>query len=174
MTAFYAEIGIPMWSHADFDPKPVNKVIATEAREIRKIARRLVARRAISEPGQFPGRDTGALWRSITVKVNRKYSFAVIRPAKTAEMGSFHPYMLLRGTKPRLSKLAEGEGRGRSNRRRRGDRETALQERKASSAYRVAPREDYMQEALERRRGAARAAIAAAVQDSLVPRRNVR
>lgn len=168
----YAEIDIPRWiSRVDFDRRPVNKVIAKEAREIRKIARRLIARRAISKPGEFPGRDTGALQRSIKVILNRKYSFAVIRPETTPEMGSFHPYMLLRGTKKHLRHLAAGEGRGRSNRRRRGDRVTALLERSASTEFIIEPRQNYMEEALNARRYAARDAIAAAVKGSLIPRK---
>lgn len=169
--AFYAEVDIPHWlSRVDFDRVPVNKVIAKEAREIRKIARRMIARRAISVAGDFPGRQTGALWRSIRVRVNKRYSFAVIRPEKTAEMGSFHPYMLLRGTKKRPGRLAAGEGRGISNRRRRGDREAVMRERVASGEYIIEPRDNYMVKALDQRRYAAREAISAAVKDSLVPR----
>lgn len=168
---FRAEVTIPgRLRRAEFDRKTVNQAIAREAREVRKVARRLIARRAISSAGQFPGRDTGALWRSVKVTTNRQYLFAIIRPVKTPEMGSFHPYMLLRGTKRRLQKLAPGEGRGVSNRRRRGDRVAALAERAASGDYIINPRANYMEEAMNRRRTAAREALYAAMERALVVR----
>lgn len=165
----YVEINMPRWlEKLDFDQKSVRKVILKEAREVRKIARRLVARRALSNAGEFPGRETGALMRSIKVFGGRgKSMFAVIRPHKTAEMEIFYPKLLLVGSKARLKKLAPGEGRGKSNRRGRDERVKALAERAASDNYIIEPRANYMEEAMNRRRYAAREAIEAAVKASI-------
>lgn len=165
---FRAEVSIPSRAlRLEFDRRPVFRAITKEARAVRTTARRLIARKAISDVGEFPGRETGALWRSIKVKANRRYLYAAILPLRTPEMGTFHPYMLLRGTKRGLRKLGEGEGRGVSNRRRRGDRQGALAERRDSSQFLVEPRGNYMQEALSRRRNAARDAISAALEQAL-------
>lgn len=155
----------------DFDQKKVRKTILQEAREVRKIARRLVSRRAISNAGEFPGRSTGALMRSIKVIPLRKSMAAMVMPHKTAEMDVFYPGILNRGSKRRLGKLGAGEGKGKSNRRARGDRARAAIQRSLSTGYIIQPRENYMEEALSQRRSAARAAILAALQDALVPRK---
>ena len=52
----------------DFDKRLVKKALRTSARAVQKAARRLVARRAVSQPGGFPGRDTGALQKSIGLR----------------------------------------------------------------------------------------------------------
>lgn len=172
MPTINAEVFIPRWlSSVDFDKKKVRKVILSEARIIRKIARRLVARKAISSPGEMPGRVTGSLFRSIKVFSGKKNGmFAVVRPHKTAEMDVFHPGLLYLGSKRRLGKLAAGEGKGLSNRRARHERESALAARSASSSFIIEPRANYMEEAMTQRRYAARDAIAAAVKSALIPR----
>lgn len=159
------------YKNIDFDQKKVRKVILKEAREIRKIARRLVARRAISKPGEFPGRGTGELMRSIKVVPLGKSMGAMVMPHKTPAMDVFYPGILNRGSKRRLGKLEAGEGRGKSNRRARGERVRAMLGRASSGEYIIQPRENYMEAALSRRRSAARAAISAILQDALVPRK---
>jgi len=154
----------------DFDQRKVRKTITKEAREVRKVARRLVSRRAVSKAGEFPGRQSGELMNSIKVTTSKKYMFAMIMPRKTANMEVFYPEILVRGSKRRPGKLAEGEGKGRSNRRARGDRVKAMEERSKSGAYIIEPRANYMEAALDSRRAGARAAIQQALQDSLVPR----
>lgn len=167
----YCHVEIPRWlNNLDFDHKPVNSAILKEARAVRRVARRLVARKAISNAGEFPGKKTGALMRSIKIKSNKKFLFATIRPEKTAEMIDFYPAMLFQGTKRRLQKLKEGEGRGVSNRRRRGNRVLALAERASSSTFIIEKRGNYMIEALSQRRYAAREAIASVVKASLIAR----
>lgn len=73
---------------------------------VRQEARRLIAKRAISQPGEFPGRDTGAMLRSIKVKVGSGGGYAKVMPYKTEAMGDdFYPAFLFygtsRGLKPR-------------------------------------------------------------------------
>jgi hypothetical protein len=66
---------------------------------VRQEARRLIARRAISAPGDFPGRDSGAMMRSIKVKVGSGGGYAKVMPYKTPEMGNdFYPAFLNYGT----------------------------------------------------------------------------
>lgn len=152
----------------DFDKKKVRKTILAEAREVRKLARRMVARRAISSPGEFPGKDSGLLQKSIKVFPGRKGAmFAVIRPHMISGMEVFYPGILNRGSKRHLGALAAGEGKGKSNRRARQGRVADLAARSASGSYLIQPRANYMEEAMTQRRTAARAAISNAVQNAV-------
>ncbi|WP_147375762.1 hypothetical protein [Noviherbaspirillum cavernae] len=171
-----AEVNVTLAGHSriDFDRKRVRKALRTEAQAVRKIARRLVARRAISEPGEFPGKDSGALQRSIKFKILSRHGFAVrVAPYKTAEMGKdFYPAYLWYGTRGlgRIERLAPGEGVGRSNRRRRGERAALVAARAEKGNYVVAPRKNYMTAALDARREAAQTGIREALKDALKPR----
>ena len=120
----------------DFDKKPIRRALVKQGGEIRKAARRLVARRAISGPGEMPGRDSGALFRSIKVKVASGGFWAKVAPYKTQEMKVFYPAFLYYGSQKRN----------------------------------IAQRGNYMAQALDVRRDAARGAIFAALQLSLKPR----
>jgi hypothetical protein len=114
-------------------------------RDIQKEARRLVARRAVSQPGEYPGRDSGTLWRSIKSKVSRWGFLVRIAPQKTPEMGGdFYPAFLWYGV------------------RRKGGEE--------GSGWRIEPRANYMTEALDKRREVSENAIKTALKDALIPR----
>lgn len=91
-------------SRIDFDKRAIKKVLRKAGGDIRKAARRLVARRAVSSPGDFPGRDTGALLRSIKLKVSSGGFWAKVEPQKTPEMKSFYPAFLFYGTKRGVAK----------------------------------------------------------------------
>ena len=94
-------LGVGLFGHTmiDFDKKKIRKVLNQEGGEVRKAARRLVSRRAISHPGEFPGKDSGALMRSIKVyKRGTRGGWVKIGPTKTAEMGAFYPAFLFYGT----------------------------------------------------------------------------
>jgi len=83
----------------DFDKRVMRRVLRSEGGKVRTAARRLVARRAISAPGDFPGRQTGALFRSIKAKVSSGGFWVKIMPFKTPEMGKdFYPAYLFYGT----------------------------------------------------------------------------
>ena len=43
----------------DYDPRALRKPLRAAGNEVRKIARTLIARRAVSEAGQYPGKQTG-------------------------------------------------------------------------------------------------------------------
>lgn len=83
----------------DFHKKKIRKVLRSEGGKIRKIARGLVMRRAISNSDEYPGRRTGRLMRSIKAKVSRSGFLVRVSPQKTAEMGEdFYPAFLFYGS----------------------------------------------------------------------------
>lgn len=159
-------------SRIDFDKVKIRRAMRKIGADVRKAARRLVARRAISGAGDYPGRGTGALMRSIKAKVSKPGFLVRVAPYRTAEMGEdFYPafldYGVLRGSAPQ--RLAAGEGVGKSNRRRRGQGATERAARVAMG-YRIAPRKNYMTDALDSRREFVRATLRDALMDSLKPR----
>lgn len=98
----------------------------------------------------YPRVRTGLLRDSIEMKVSRAGFLVKIMPKKTSGMEHFYPAYLHYGVKQgaRIKKLAPGEGRGRSNRRRRGERQDLLAARRAG-AWRITPRDNYIADALE-------------------------
>lgn len=91
-------VKIEGFSRIDFDRKQVRKTMRVLGRDVQKEARRLVARRAISRPGEAPGRDTGRLMRSIKSKVSKPGFLVRIAPYKTSEMQDFFPAFLYYGS----------------------------------------------------------------------------
>lgn len=87
------------FSRIDFDRTKVRKGMREVGRDVQKEARKLVSRRAVSRPGQNPGRRSGALFRAIKYKVSRPGFLVRIAPQKTAEMGEyFYPAFLQYGS----------------------------------------------------------------------------
>ncbi|MET3229981.1 UNVERIFIED_ORG: hypothetical protein ABIC54_002166 [Burkholderia sp. 1263] len=173
MSGVELHVGWTGHTKIDFDKKKIRKTMRVLGRDVQKEARRLVARRAISQPGDYPGRDTGTLRRSIKSKVSRSGFLVRIAPQKTAEMGDdFYPAYLWYGTRGqgRIKRLGAGEGVGKSNRRRRGARSALVAERASATNYVIQPRANYMAEALARRSETSRNAISRALQIALVPR----
>lgn len=141
-------------SRIDFDKKRIRKVMRARGRDIQKEARRLVARRAISQAGDYPGRDKGTLWRSIKAKVSRSGFLVRVAPQKTAEMGKdFYPAYLWYGVH-RGSSRSTGHKKQIDN----------------GAGWRIEPRKNYMTEALARRREVSENAIRNALKDALIPR----
>lgn len=98
------EINATLLGHSriDFDGKQIRKTMRLLGREVQKEARRLVARRAISGAGDYPGRQTGAMWRAIKYRVSKPGFLVRIQPDKTEEMGKdFYPAFLSYGSKKR-------------------------------------------------------------------------
>lgn len=159
-------------SRIDFDKKQVRRTLLKEGRAVQRSARRLVARRAVSKPGEYPGKRSGDLQRSIKPRVGSGGFWVKVAPTKTPQMeGVFYPAFLNYGTKGlgRIGRLAAGLGLGKSNRRRRGERAELVAHRRAAG-YILEPRANYMTDALEGRRDQARAAILTTLQASLKPR----
>lgn len=160
-------------SHLDFDRRQIRKAMRKIGADIRKEARRLVARRAVSGAGDMPGKRSGTLQRAIQYGVSKSGLLVSVRPVKTQAMGDdYYPAFLNYGVRKgsAMKRLAPGEGVGISNRRRRGQRAKENAARSAGG-YRVAPRANYMTEALDNRKEAAREALAAALQDALIARK---
>ncbi|WP_425404620.1 hypothetical protein [Hwanghaeella sp.] len=87
------------WKTADFDKKPIRKVVRRSGLDVQKTARRLVNRKGkVSKAGQYPGRRTGELFRSIRSKQRNPF-VAVVKPQKTAAMKDYYPLFLFKGTK---------------------------------------------------------------------------
>jgi len=88
-----------------FEKRELKAAIRLGARQVQKEARRLVARRAISAAGDFPGYDTGTLSKAIKIKVGSGGGYARVEPQKTAAMEDYYPaflhYGTSRGLKPR-------------------------------------------------------------------------
>ncbi|MFK0090648.1 hypothetical protein ACIQUS_25580 [Pseudomonas sp. NPDC090755] len=148
-----------------------------DRREIKKGMRRagkLVAQRAqlnialARGQGDYPVNRTGTTLQSIKFKVSRAGFLVKVAPYKTSAMKEYYPAYLHYGVKQgrRLQPLAPGKGRGKSNRRAKGQRAAALAER-AAGAWRITPRANYMEDALQDSKGRVeailRSAFAAAI-----------
>lgn len=94
-------VTIDGFSQVDFDRSKVRKSMRLIGRDVQKEARRLIARRAISNPGDYPGRHTGRMWRAVKYKVSRSGFMVVVRPDKTDDMSFFYPAVLHYGSEKR-------------------------------------------------------------------------
>lgn len=61
------QVGLEFHKTIDYDRKAMRKAMREGAAAVRKEARRIVSRRAVSLPGGFPGQHSGALKRSIGI-----------------------------------------------------------------------------------------------------------
>lgn len=91
----------------------------------------------------YPVNRTGATLESINYKVSRAGFLVRIAPAKTERMEAFYPAYLHYGVKQ--GSRVRGLGNGR--RRARGQRQALLAARNANG-WRIAPRDNYMTDAL--------------------------
>jgi len=166
-------VGLSFHKIIDYDRKALRRAMVKGAAVIRKEARRMVSRRAISAAGDFPGVQTGALRRSIgVVSKGSRGGWIKIGVRKTAGMDEFYPAFLFYGTKGlgKIERAAPGQGVGKSNRRRRGGRAAIVADRKASTGFIVAPRNNYMTAALEAKGDLIRDTIRESLRNALVPR----
>ena len=60
-------VGLDFHKIIDYDKRQMRKALREGASQVRKEARRIVSRRAISAPGEFPGMQTGAMKRAIAL-----------------------------------------------------------------------------------------------------------
>ena len=81
-----------------FNKRELKKAIRQGGAVVRAEARRLVSKRAISAPGEFPGLQSGALKRSIKLKVGSGGGYAKVMPYKMPEMNHFYAAYLINGT----------------------------------------------------------------------------
>ena len=141
MEVLDVHVGLQGHSKIDFDKRLVNRELLVQGRRVQRTARRLVARKAVSEAGQFPGKQTGALQKAIDlVKPRSKLGFWIkVEPttAKIKRTGKiYYPAILFHGSKKRS----------------------------------IEPRGNYMVAALEANRAAIRAGLSAMLSVALVPR----
>ncbi len=83
-------------SRFDFDADALKAVLRTEGKEVAKIARRLISRSAISKAGEFPGKRTGKMRKSIRSKVSRSGLMVIITHLIKSDQARY-PYMLAYG-----------------------------------------------------------------------------
>jgi hypothetical protein len=134
----------------DFDRKKIRHSLRQAGREVQRSARRLIAHKAISAAGDYPGKQSGQLQRAIKSKVS-KYGFLVrVAPQKTATMTAFYPAFLHYGIRNKAGH------RGQQSK---------------SGSWRIAPRANFMQDALNERRHRIRELLREALQRALVPRK---
>lgn len=116
----------------------------------------------------YPVNRTGATVDSITYKVSRSGFLVRISPTKTSAMEDFYPVYLHYGVKKgrKLGKLAPGQGKGKSNRRARGERAAAMAER-AAGEWRIKPRDNYMADALQDSASQVQSILSAAFANAL-------
>lgn len=135
------EVGLEFHKIIDYDRKAMRKALAGGASEVRKEARRLVSRNAISAPGENPGTASGKLKRSIgVISRGSKGGWVKIGPRSFSKAGLtpglFYPAVLFYG----------------------------------SAKRNIAKRNNFMIEALQNKREFVRSNIRAALKASLVPR----
>lgn len=86
-------------SMIDFDKRQIRKALVKNGGEVRKEARRLISRRAVSSPDDFPGESSGATKRSIKIyKRGSRGGYVKLGPTKTSEMNVFYPAFLFYGS----------------------------------------------------------------------------
>lgn len=83
----------------DFDKKLIRKAMRSAGRLVQRGARKRVARRGGSKPGEFPARRKGLLSKSIGVKVSRSGFLVRVAPTKIPGMRSFYPAYLNYGVR---------------------------------------------------------------------------
>lgn len=92
-------VGLQFHKIIDYDRKALRKAMREGAAKVRKEARRIVSRRAISQAGEAPGLQTGTLKRAIGV-VGRgsKGGWVKVGVRKSKEMKAFYPAFLFYGS----------------------------------------------------------------------------
>lgn len=92
-------VGLMFHKTIDYDRKPMRKALREGAGLVRKEARRIISRRAISAPGEFPGMQSGALKRAIgIVAKGSRGGWVKVGVRKTPEMQDFYPAFLFYGS----------------------------------------------------------------------------
>lgn len=137
----------------DFDKKEIRKGMRKAGQDVRKAARALIASKVKSGAGDNPGKQTGKLYRSLGFKVSRSGFMAVVEHKKIAGMKSFYwaylYYGVRRGAKRRKDHKKQADnGKG----------------------YRIAPRNNYVVDALNAQRNHVQRTITDAVQRALKPK----
>jgi len=138
----------------DFKRGPIRKAMRASGREVAIEARRLVARNAVSQAGEHPGKDTGRLMRSIKPKIMRGGMAIAVWPQRAA-LGvtddNYYPAYLWHGV--------------RNGAVRRKDHQKQADN---GQGWRIAPRANYMTDALASCAASVQARLTIAFADGLV------
>ncbi|CAG0966855.1 hypothetical protein MTYP_01040 [Methylophilaceae bacterium] len=97
----WAEVNVKLdgFSRIDFDKKKIRAAMVVIGRSVTQEAKSLVSPRGRSRPGEMPGRQTGALRRSIKYVISRPGFLVRVAPYKTDKMGKdFYPAFLHYGS----------------------------------------------------------------------------
>ena len=137
----------------DFDKKEIRKAMRKAGQDVRRAARLLIASKVRSTGGDNPGKQTGKLYRSLGYKVSRSGFMTVVQHQKIAGMKTFYWAMLYYGV--------------RRGAKRRKDHRAQLDN---GRGYRIAPRNNYIVDALQARSNEVRRNLAQALQQSLKPK----
>ncbi len=94
-------VGLEFHSVIDYDRKQMRRALIKGAAVVRKEARTLVSRHMVSQPGEFPGEQTGAMRRAIGV-IGKGSKGGWIKVGVRAIPGSFYyPAVLFYGSPAR-------------------------------------------------------------------------
>ena len=94
-------VGLEFHRTIDYDRKAMRRALVKGAAVVRKEARTLVARRVVSQPGEFPGEVSGAMRRAIGV-IGKGSKGGWIKVGVRAIPGSFYyPAVLFYGSTKR-------------------------------------------------------------------------
>lgn len=97
-TPFEAEVGLFGHHTIDFDKRALRRALVKGAAEIRKAARRMISRNAISKPGEFPGQNTGAMKRAIGIVGKGTKGGWIKVGVRTIKGSIFYPAFLFYGS----------------------------------------------------------------------------
>lgn len=137
----------------DFDKKEIRKGMRKAGQDVRKAARQLIASKVRSSGGENPGKQTGKLYRSLGFKVSRSGFMAVVEHKKIAGMKNFYWAYLYFGV--------------RRGAKRRKDHQ---KQEDNGNGWRIAPRNNYVVDALDARRSEVQKTIADSLKRALKPK----
>lgn len=112
----------PGYRKIDYDPKALKQPLRKSGNAVRKIARKMISRKAVSEAGQFPGNQTGEMAKSIKVKVSKSGYSVAVYPTKTQAMPAYYPAFVVYGHRAPYSETAQ---EARSHKQRAGKKVAA-------------------------------------------------
>jgi len=159
---FNVHVEFPKWNEIEFNKRPVRRAFQKIGEVHMRDARRLIMRRTPSRPGGNPALQTGLLAKSIGYYVppatTRRPGFMVrIAPnqrrgkgQRSHIIGPFYPAFLSYGVR-RGAKRQKSHHKGKSG----------------GSGWRIAPRNNYMVQALEARRAWTKYVLLRALRGSL-------
>lgn len=161
--------GFDQFDKVDFDKRKIRYGFRKAGQIVTAKAQMLLA----LGKGQdgYPTNRTGALLHAINFRVSRSGFMVKVMPDMPAGAKDYYPAYLHYGVRQgaRVTRLAPGQGLGRSNRRARGGRVEALSARRLTG-WRIAPRDNYIADALQDSADQVRSVLAAALGRALRPK----